>query len=492
MLSDTTLRRPRTLFAVALFTLSVTFILSYERIKLSAYSLFQESIPSKSDVSTTLTDEEKAVYSSIFDHIQPMSYGTAHRPPMKGDPKNIVDALPDICVPAVASHNGSEHATRLIIIGDVHGYKKPLQDLLAKLDYNKDKGDTLVFTGDLVNKGPDTAGVVELAMQLGAYSVRGNHEDRILLAHASLSAPRIVADTEEAIASLEKFQIKDKDDDNDENARGKDLETALKKYKEGEEGMSKGDERAREVARSLSPEQVKWLTDLPVILRVGAIPRGAEKPTFENLLVVHAGLVPDVEIEKQDPWAVMNMRTISHPVDELRRDAVRDFLVERAKRLLSGNRGKLAALQAIDDSMIDRELQKILEAQGLDDESHEVSLPSSGRDGTYWYEVWSRYQEKLAKRERKEEKNKRKKKDKEDEAEKDSQPITTVVYGHDAKSGLKVPKEYGKGKKGYTFGLDSGCVYGGQLTALVIEVQGDEAVHDIVQVDCEQYQAPDG
>lgn len=495
MLSDTTLRRPRTLFVVALLTLSVTIFFSYERIKLSANSLFQEPIPSKPDVSTTLTDEEKAAYSSIFDDIHPMSYGTAHRPPMKGDPQNIVDVLPDSCVPAVTSHDGSEHATRLIIVGDVHGYKKPLQDLLAKLDFSKEKGDTLIFTGDLVNKGPDSAGVVELAMQLGAYSVRGNHEDRILLAHESLNAPPFVADTDAAIASLEKFQIKDKDDDGD-NAGGKDLEAALKKYKEGEQGLSKGDERAREVARSLSPKQVKWLTELPVILRVGAIPRGVEKPTFENLLVVHAGLVPDVELEKQDPWAVMNMRTISYPVDDLRREAVRNFLVERAKRLLSGNRGKLAALQAIDNSMIDRELKKILEAQGLDDESHEVALPSSGRDGAYWYEVWSRYQETLIKREKKEEKKEEKKKSKkkgkeEDSAEKESRPITTVVYGHDAKSGLKVPKEYGKGKKGYTFGLDSGCVYGGQLTALVIEIQGGEAVHQIVQVDCEQFQAPD-
>lgn len=495
MLSDTTLRRPRTLFAVALITLSITLFFSYERIELSAYSLFHEPIPSKPDVTTTLTNEEKVAYSSLFDDIQPMSYGTAHRPPMKGYPQKIVDKLPDSCVPAVASHNGSEHATRLIIIGDVHGYKKPLQDLLAKLDFDKEKGDTLVFTGDLVNKGPDSAGVVELAMQLGAYSVRGNHEDRILLAHASLTPPAPVADTDSATASLEKLQIEDKDHNGD-NADGKELEAALKKYKEGEEGLSKGDERAREVARSLLPEQVKWLTELPVILRVGAIPRGVEKPTFENLLVVHAGLVPEVELENQDPWAVMNMRTISHPVDDLRREAVRNFLVERAKRLLSGNRGKLAALQAIDNSMIDRELQKILETQGLDDDSHEVALPSSGRDGTYWYEVWSRYQETLVKQEKKDEKKDKKKKSekkgKEDDGlGKESRPITTVVYGHDAKSGLKVPKEYGKGKKGYTFGLDSGCVYGGQLTALVIKVQGDKAVHDIVQVDCEQYQAPD-
>lgn len=486
MLFDTTLRRPRALFTVALVIICMTLFFSYERITLSAFSLFQEPLNSSTNISATLAEEEKTAYNSIFDDIKPMSYGTAHRPPMKGDPKNIVGALPDKYVPAAASGNGSDHVTRLIIVGDVHGHKEGLQKLLAKLDFNKEKGDALVFTGDLVNKGPDSAGVVELAMELGAYSVRGNHEDRILLAHESIKSQNF--DTETAIAALEKVHIKDGDDGNDDDG-AKDLEAALKKYKEAEDSLSKGDERAREVARSLSSEQVKWLTELPVILRVGPIPRGVDKPTFENLLVVHAGLVPNVKLEDQDPWSVMNMRTISHPMEELRRDAVRDFLVQRAKRLLSGNRGKVAALQAIDDSMIDRELQKILKAQGLEDQSHEVSLPSSGRDGTYWYEEWSRHQEDLVKLNKKEKKDKKKGKD--DNVERASRPITTVVYGHDAKSGLRVPKEYGKGKKGYTFGLDSGCVYGGKLTALVIEVEGNEAVHNIVQVDCEQYQAPD-
>lgn len=490
MLSDTTLRRPRTLFAVALLTLCVTLFSFYERITSSAFSLFPDPFTTPTNVSGSLlalTDEDKAAYKSLFDDIQPMSYGTARRPPMKGFPKMVVDTLPDKYVPAVASEQASEHATRLIIIGDVHGQKKALDDLLAKLEFDK-KRDALVFTGDLVNKGPDSAGVVQLAMELGAYSVRGNHEDRVLLHHAAINAPPFVADTDTAIAALEKFQIKDDDKD----VPGKDRATAQKEYHEGEDKLSKGDQRAREVAQSLSPEQVKWLSELPLILRVGAVPRGTDKPTFEDLLVVHAGLVPNVSLEDQDPWAVMNMRTISYPVDDLRRDAVRNFLIEKAKRLLDGNRGKVAALQAIDDSMVDQELQKVLQSQGLEDQEQEqdVALPSSGRGGTHWYEEWSRFQEKLVKLAKKEKKE-HKKKGKEDGAEKKPRPITTVVYGHDAKSGLKVPKEYGHGKKGYTFGLDTGCVYGGQLTALVIEAKDNQTMHEIVQVDCDQYVAPD-
>lgn len=492
MLAQTTaLLRPRTLFALVLTTLCVTLFFSYERIKLSAFSLFQEPfipLPVKTHQELLpLTDNEKLLYKTIFDGIGPMSYGTAHRPPVKGLPKHIIASLPDQLAPAISAKEDG-HVKRLIIIGDVHGHKGPLQDLLDKLNFST-TNDALVFTGDLINKGPDSAGVVELAMKLGAHSVRGNHEDRVLLMHHALSAQSPSPTDSEAIeatrAALDQFQVKD-----DPEHGGQDRETAHKEYVEGERKLSKGDERARETARSLSSEQIQWLSELPVILRVGPIPRGADNPAFENLVVVHAGLVPSVPLDDQDPWAVMNMRTISHPVDELRREAVRNFLLERAKRLPGGHRGMLAAVQAVDDSLIDQELQRILLEQDPDDEMHEVSLPSSGREGTYWYEEWSRMQEKLLKKEKKQEKKEKEGRKKHRKGE-DLGPITTVVYGHDAKSGLRVPKEFGKGKKGYTFGLDSGCVYGRQLTALVIEVKDDQAVYEIVQVDCDQHVVPD-
>lgn len=476
---DHTLRRPRTLFTVGLVTLFFTLILSYERIKSSSFSLFYEPVIS-ADSLLPLSDDERNAYQSIFDEIGPMSYGTSHRPPMKGLPKDIIATLPDKLVPHAS--NGSDHVKRIIIIGDVHGHKHALQDLLDKLQFNS-SNDSVVFTGDLVNKGPDSAGVVELAMKLGAHGVRGNHEDRILLTHEAMNAPSFVAETDMATAALDKFHLQD----NESDAGQQDRLAAETEYQESKKKLSKGDRRARKVARSLSPEQIKWLSELPIVLQVGAIPRGADHPTFENLLVVHAGLVPDVTLEDQDPWAVMNMRTVSHPTAELRREAVRKFLTERAKKRPGGLRGLLAELQSIDESHVDAELQRITESFGSDGDEEEVSLPSAGRDGTYWYEEWSRWQEKLVKKDRKKEKKGKKKGHKKH----DEEPITTVVYGHDAKSGLRVPKEFGHGKKGYTFGLDSGCVYGGQLTALVIEVKDGEAVHEIVQVECEQHVDPD-
>jgi hypothetical protein len=52
----------------------------------------------------------------------------------------------------------------------------------------------------------------------------------------------------------------------------------------------------------------------------------------------------------------------------------------------------------------------------------------------------------------------------------------TVVYGHDASSSLSI--------RTFTKGLDTGCVKGGKLTALVIDDGGKQ---NIVQVSCHDY-----
>ena len=64
---------------------------------------------------------------------------------------------------------------RQIIIGDVHGCLHELEKLLAKLEFHEEK-DELFFVGDLINKGPNSLGVLELARNLNAACVIGNHE----------------------------------------------------------------------------------------------------------------------------------------------------------------------------------------------------------------------------------------------------------------------------------------------------------------------------
>jgi hypothetical protein len=68
---------------------------------------------------------------------------------------------------------------RIIIIGDVHGCIAELTELLQKLQPSTD--DRLIFLGDLVNRGPDSHGVVSLVRSLpNTVCLMGNHELRLI------------------------------------------------------------------------------------------------------------------------------------------------------------------------------------------------------------------------------------------------------------------------------------------------------------------------
>ncbi|MCA8901868.1 MAG: serine/threonine protein phosphatase [Hyphomonas sp.] len=78
------------------------------------------------------------------------------------------------------------------IIGDVHGMLGPLEALVAKLALGP--GQRLVFVGDLVDKGPDPAGVVQFVRHLSETAefetilVEGNHEDKHIRYHYNTGA----------------------------------------------------------------------------------------------------------------------------------------------------------------------------------------------------------------------------------------------------------------------------------------------------------------
>jgi serine/threonine protein phosphatase 1 len=67
---------------------------------------------------------------------------------------------------------------RLIAIGDIHGCHLEFAELLARLELKKE--DRLILVGDLVNRGPDSGKVIELAREHRAIALLGNHELRLL------------------------------------------------------------------------------------------------------------------------------------------------------------------------------------------------------------------------------------------------------------------------------------------------------------------------
>lgn len=307
----------------------------------------------------------------------------------KLDGLTMMEHLPRHVIPT------ADNGRRLVIIGDIHGMDKELDKLLKHISYDGDT-DHIIAAGDMVNKGPHSGKVVGRLMELGASAVRGNHEDHVLLAIASASE-RKGAD---AGVTYPDFQAR--------RSKKSDLATA----------------------RQLSNAQIKWLAEKPLILSAERL----------DMYIVHAGLVPGIRPLKQDPWAVMNMRSLIAPS-------------KSRSQTVDQDAEYLAEVGRTEDGEDTEGGDSDVESENLPSEL----IPVDTHEGQKWARLWNKRQERISKPNRR-----------------------TVVYGHDAKLGLKVDR--------YTFGLDSACVNGGQLTALVIHVSKmGQLRQDIMQVPCDKY-----
>lgn len=144
-------------------------------------------------------------------------------------------------------------SVRTLIVGDIHGCREELEDLLQESGW--ECGDQLVAVGDLVAKGPDSQGVIRLMRDLDARAVRGNHDQHCLRWW---------------------------------DAKGSGA--PLPELKPSHQA----------VAEALDEMDWAWLAGLPLWL---------ELPEHDAL-VVHAGLRPSLPLEDQDPYDLMNMRSI--------------------------------------------------------------------------------------------------------------------------------------------------------------------------------------
>ncbi|MDD0810592.1 symmetrical bis(5'-nucleosyl)-tetraphosphatase [Curvibacter sp. RS43] len=78
----------------------------------------------------------------------------------------------------------------MYLIGDIQGCNEALGHLLDRLDFSPSR-DTVYLLGDLVNRGPDSAGVLRRLMALGdsARSLLGNHDLHLLAAAYDVRPP---------------------------------------------------------------------------------------------------------------------------------------------------------------------------------------------------------------------------------------------------------------------------------------------------------------
>lgn len=140
---------------------------------------------------------------------------------------------------------------KLVIIGDVHGCCDELEELLDMCDARDSSRTCVLFVGDLVSKGPKSVEVVRLVRGLGAFSVRGNYDE----------------------VSLLEWQ----------------------KYKDGEPLSQKF-----QWMEKLTEEELEWLSQLPFTLHIPS----------KKILIVHAGLVPGIQLTSQRMEDILHMRDV--------------------------------------------------------------------------------------------------------------------------------------------------------------------------------------
>lgn len=90
---------------------------------------------------------------------------------------------------------------RIIAIGDIHGCHLEFAELLERLAFTSE--DRLILVGDLVNRGPDSNKVIDLAIQHRAISLLGNHEARLLAFRRTGDRSGLKEDDEKTLVRLE-------------------------------------------------------------------------------------------------------------------------------------------------------------------------------------------------------------------------------------------------------------------------------------------------
>lgn len=265
------------------------------------------------------------------------------------------------------------------IVGDVQGCHASLVDLLERIKF-KPGHDGLWFTGDLVNRGPDSLAVLRLAQRLNAVTVLGNH-DLHLLAVAAGATPKRKRDTLDAV-----------------------------------------------LAAADAPALLDWLAQRPLMYEA------------EGVVLVHAGLLPQ--------WDLPLARECAHAVEGILRGPQRAaFLKEMYGDKPDRWDGELDGWARLRLAVNGFTRLRYCRRDGSCDFSFKGAPGTQPPDLLPWFEVPGRHH-----------------------------ADARVVFGHWSTLGLY--------RGGEVIGLDSGCLWGGRLSALRLD-DGE-----ILSVSCPPYRAP--
>ncbi|MBU3672789.1 MAG: symmetrical bis(5'-nucleosyl)-tetraphosphatase [Sinobacteraceae bacterium] len=260
-----------------------------------------------------------------------------------------------------------------IAIGDVQGCLTELHALLDRLKFSADR-DELWFVGDLVNRGPQSLGVLRFVRALGSNArvVLGNHDLHLL-----------------AVAFGRHRELR-KGDTLDEILQAKDRDSLL-----------------------------EWLLHCPL-----AECAAAAGPDGVDDLMVHAGVVPQ--------WSVAEVLSLAAEVQQVLR--------ERPEQLFAGMYGNKPdrwdeTLQGLDRwRFVINTLTRLRYCR----EDGQIDLKMKGTPGSQspgwrpWFELGTR-----------------------------RSSTARVIFGHWSTLGLRIEPKL--------LALDTGCVWGGALTAVCLD-----------------------
>ncbi|MGM0508885.1 MAG: metallophosphoesterase family protein [Fusobacteriota bacterium] len=148
--------------------------------------------------------------------------------------------------------------SRIFVVSDVHGYFCLLKKMLEEIDFKKE--DLLVIAGDSCDRGPETDKIYDkyISLKKKGYNIihlMGNHEDMCL-----------------------DYILKNKNKMRWFLNGGKET---LKAYENKEKKLK---------------EHINYIKKMPYILET------------DNYIIIHAGIDPELSLEKQSAWDILWIR----------------------------------------------------------------------------------------------------------------------------------------------------------------------------------------
>ncbi|PPQ67509.1 hypothetical protein CVT25_006050 [Psilocybe cyanescens] len=370
---------------------------------------------------------------------------------------------------------------RVLIVGDVHGMMTSLEKLLKRVKYSPLQ-DVLLHVGDIVSKGSlnGSLAVLQFMASNNIAGVRGNH-DQLVIEWKNWykwvsTCPGGKEWLDRLQAQWEKAQASDPDVE---------LETWLRKQKKASTRKDKFwwklipnswiilDDHYS-IAKDMTDLHFQYLLDLPLRLYIPSA----------HTFIVHAGLLPSdprypVDDKARQPLARMPIltrqsadnhssinETLSEDGNVNSTSIVSNKTIEALRNLQET--GILTQIPQNTDPWVVLNMRSVLG-------NGKISKKPSG--GMPWSTMWKQHMESCNGYKR--ELSARQDTDDVDDVADDPTPNdadslgikkynllcypSTTVYGHAAGRRLDM--------KRWSFGLDSGCIYGRKLSALVIKGQ---------------------